>query len=259
MDEIPDKSAVTDLDDGSVLGTIKEKASKICGGLKLPENPFDPFQMHVLLIVNKYRLFHQNAGAVTLSSALCNEAKEKADELLKSAANELRQNDVMSESFALQVKAANPAQGIQVYGKNCVLFKSNVTSVSEDISDNSHMDKLFENWFYEKEHYDYTTGKSTNNKPVSHFTQIVWNDVKSIGTSYASLNDVVVVVIVYDACENAATRTKHVFGENVIGKIASTKRLAEKKFAEAKAAAAKVQKVAGQAAEKIDQVTDLIP
>ena len=79
----------------------------------------------------------------------------------------------MSESFALQVKAPNPAHGIQVYGKNCILFKNNVTSVSEDISDNSHMDKLFENWFYEKEHYNYETGKSTNSKSVSHFPQVL--------------------------------------------------------------------------------------
>ena len=58
--------------------------------------------------------------------------------------------------------------------------------------------------------------------------------------------------------ENAATRSKHVFGENLIGKAASMKRLADKKIAEAKAMAAKAQKMAGKVAEKVDQVTDLI-
>ena len=42
-----------------------------------------------------------------------------------------------------------------------------------------------EYWYSENYNYSYSTGKSRNGSPVSHFTQLVWKNTKKIGCAVA--------------------------------------------------------------------------
>merc|ERR1719445_795866 len=66
------------------------------------------------------------------------------------------------------------------YGEN--IFWSSASGVT--------CDKAVEKWYEEIQFYNYTTGKSVNsNRPIGHFTQVVWKSTITIGVGFAESED----------------------------------------------------------------------
>lgn len=145
--------------------------------------PVHDYQQMCLQKHNDLRAKHENTAPMTLDNKLCETAVTYARKL------------VMDQNSNLQHSSRTVRNGA---GENLFLHVEGSPDCEGECSDIVAV-KAAENWYNEKEKYDFATGSgATESDVVGHFTQLVWDSSTKLGVGMAKRGNRTIVVCHYD-------------------------------------------------------------
>lgn len=124
-----------------------------------------------VLSANSYRARHENTQDLRWDAALASKAQAYANKLL---------NNALRNGGRGPILIHDPKNDVEKTGEN--LWYGDSWRTGGDPYYCRQADKA---WYAEIKDYSYVTARTTNGKPVGHFTQMVWQETTRVGYGIA--------------------------------------------------------------------------